>query len=177
MKKFCIYFFGFIYIFICLFVTICLLHFNDYNVSVFKSTLVAVINEDYKDVSSGSLAIIKNGSINKDDQVFYYDKVDNKTTIKLSNIEKIDKSNEFQTLYILEDEKIVDKETILGTLDNSLIIPVIGSILSVLESKWGFLLIIILPFFLLFIFEIHTLIKEFKKEKKKRKKHEVSKTK
>ena len=38
----------------------------------------------------------------------------------------------------------------------------IGTFLSVVESKWGFLFIVLVPSFLIFIYEVYSLIIEIK---------------
>ena len=38
----------------------------------------------------------------------------------------------------------------------------IGGYLSIIESKWGFLFIVLIPVFLIFIFEVYSLIIEIK---------------
>ena len=38
----------------------------------------------------------------------------------------------------------------------------IGTFLSIVESKWGFLFIVLVPSFLIFVYEVYTLIVEIK---------------
>ena len=40
--------------------------------------------------------------------------------------------------------------------------PTIGGILSIITSKWGFLFLVLVPCFLIFIYEIYSLIIELK---------------
>lgn len=179
MKKICIIIFTTIYISICLVVTTCLLHFNDYNISVFKNSSLLILKENYDDLKKGSLVIIKKSSINKDDTIFYYDTSKGDMKISLDKVKKIDNVSSNESVYTLNSDKMLTTEFIIGTKNSAKIIPAIGAILGLLESKWGFLVIIILPFSLLFVFEIYTLIKEFKPAKKKRNrsKNEVNRAK
>ena len=43
-----------------------------------------------------------------------------------------------------------------------LVIPVLGSILSLLESRWGYLCVIILPILIAFLYEIYSIVRELK---------------
>ena len=51
----------------------------------------------------------------------------------------------------------------MGT--GSKVIPNIGKILSVIESKWGFLFIILVPNFFIFIYQLYALIVRIKYDK------------
>ena len=46
----------------------------------------------------------------------------------------------------------------------------VGYVLDVLESKWGFLFIIVLPMFVLLLYEIRLLFGYFKPKKKRKRK-------
>ena len=44
-------------------------------------------------------------------------------------------------------------------------IPVVGTVLSVLESKWGFLFLIVLPALLAFFYQITVVVSDIKNSK------------
>ena len=53
----------------------------------------------------------------------------------------------------------------LGSADNDTKFAVLGTVLGILESKWGFLFIIVLPALLAFIYQIGVVISELRETK------------
>lgn len=166
MKKLIIIIFISIYIICCVLVTNCLLHYNDYNISVFGDSSLVILKKNYDNLKKGSLVIVKKSNVKVNDDVFYFDSSNKDNTSFISKVSKIDDSNENSIFYTLENGKVLTNDLIIGTKDNISVYPYIGSMLGFLESKWGFLIIVILPFSFLFVFEIYTLVKEFRPRKK-----------
>ena len=79
---------------------------------------------------------------------------------KVVNVEKIDKS---VTTYTLDNDKALNDDSIIGSVKNTKKYSTLGSIYSTLTSKWGYLIIIILPMLTAFIYEVYEIIKEIKK--------------
>lgn len=171
MKKICIGFFITLYIIISLIVTTCLLHYNDYNITVINGKSLISLKSDYDDLKKGSLVVVKDNDISVGDKVFYYETNGSDVGVNLRSVKNINKINASESTYTLDNDKVITKDFIIGTKNNAKVYPVIGGILLLLESKWGFLGIVILPVAVCFILEIYTLVKEFK-PKKKRKKNE-----
>ena len=171
MKKICFGFFITLYIIISLIVTTCLLHYNDYNITVINGKSLISLKSDYDDLKKGSLVVVKDNDISVGDKVFYYEAYGSDVGVNLRSVKNINKINASESTYTLDNDKVITKDFIIGTKNNAKVYPVIGGILLLLESKWGFLGIVILPVAVCFIFEIYTLVKEFK-PKKKRKKNE-----
>lgn len=171
MKKICIGFFITLYIIISLIVTTCLLHYNDYNITVINGKSLISLKSDYDDLKKGSLVVVKDNGISVGDKVFYYEANGSDVGVNLRSVKNINKINASESTYTLDNDKVITKDFIIGTKNNAKVYPVIGGILLLLESKWGFLGIVILPVAVCFILEIYTLVKEFK-PKKKRKKNE-----
>ena len=66
-------------------------------------------------------------------------------------------------MYVLgEDSLYISKEQIIGNQDVVSVYPVLGSVVQTLTSKWGYLLLIILPISILFCLEVYWLIQEIK---------------
>ena len=59
-----------------------------------------------------------------------------------------------------ENGETYSYEFIAGKVES--IHPNMGTILSVIESKWGFLFIVLVPCFLIFIYELYSLIIDIK---------------
>ena len=60
-------------------------------------------------------------------------------------IEEAEKITSSETTYTLEGERKISGEYILGPANTAEIIPKVGTILGILQSKWGFLFLIVLP--------------------------------
>ena len=165
-----------IYIIIAFFVTICLLSYNKYKVTTFgKTSLVIVDNSSLKgDFNENDLVIIKKGlatDYNIGDRIMFYRlNSDNSVSITIANIINKDVINDEQVTYTLEGNKIISSDYIIGSVKNAKAIGTVGLILKVLESKWGFLFLIVLPALIAFLYEIYVIFAEIKSEKKKKKK-------
>lgn len=150
-----------VYILIAVFITVCLLAYNDYNVTQFGDKLLVVVkNGNYDDYKKNDLLIIdKDEDYKEDDNVFYYIEKAGNYYINYGSIDKIEK----ETAII--NGEIVDINTVISTDDEVSVISGVGAILSVLESKWGYLCIVIFPILIAFIYEIYEIVKELKKGK------------
>ena len=143
--------------------TVLLLNFNDYGVTEFgnKSFIIIdddIANEDYK---KGELVITQKKKLEKfevGEEVFTYKIEENgSVSIVLGKIGNIYPEEEAISL---ENGSNYSLEYVAG-------VPVekhekIGSFLSIVESKWGFLFIVLVPSFLIFVYEVYNLIVEIK---------------
>ncbi|MBQ7240796.1 MAG: hypothetical protein IJS56_05100 [Bacilli bacterium] len=146
-----------------LIMTILLLNFNKFGVTEFgdKSLIILtqeVSNENYK---KGDLIIAQKtryDMINVGDEIFTYS-VNSKgvATVEIGKVgEKYDKEKaiSFENGASFSEEFIIGKAT--KTYNNY------GTVLSIIESKWGFLFIVLVPGFIIFLYEIYALIVEIK---------------
>ena len=157
-----------VYIIVTVFVTACLLSYNDYDVSTFGDTSFIIADKDFSKFKKNDLIIVSKKSLynaKNGDQVLYYKKSDDNEVISVSKIKEINKISEKETAYDLEDESRLSSKYIIGTVSDAKAFSVFGNILNVLESKWGYLLIIIFPIFLAFFYEIYAISKELKLRK------------
>ena len=154
-----------IYTLIAVFTTVCLLSFNEYKISTFGDcSLVLVTNDELlPNYKKGDLVIVdKKSKIITGRKAFFYTTSDRKIEIKLGTVEAIKNVSNSETTYTLEGGRDISGEYLLGPVDTVEIIPVVGGILNVLESKWGFLFLIVLPSLLAFVYQISVVIAEIK---------------
>ena len=64
---------------------------------------------------------------------------------------------------LLQPYLTINADSILGTTKNTTSYSILGSIYSIVTSKWGYLIIIIMPMLAAFICEIYQIIKEVKR--------------
>ncbi len=177
-----------------IFLTGCLLFVNDYGHTQFgKYTLVEVDKGQatlLDGVEAGDLLVIKDGEdIVKGNVIYYYSVINSQNYIKKAAVTDI-KDDGFATIYSLdvankgETAQVIDKKVIGNYIS---VHRNLGKVLKVLESKVGFLFLVLLPMMCIFIYHVYSfvIILKFeendqieedievlddKKEKKKRKK-------
>lgn len=150
-----------LYVIVAIFTTICLLTYNEYKVSVFGDKTFVIIDKDDEKLpyKKGDLVIVqKKGYENaKDgDNVFFYES----NTIKIAKIQKKNDFGDAGITFTIEGNYQVVAEDVIGTSNNIKVINKAGTVLSLLESKWGFLFLIVFPSLIAFLHQIYELILE-----------------
>ena len=143
--------------------TILLLNFNDYGVTEFGDKSLVIIareisSENYK---KGDLVIVEKvayDTIKEGDEIFAYS-VDGKDKVNIDvgivkDLYPSEKAIAYKNGSGFSEEYIIGKAT--KTYNG------IGTYLSFIESKWGFLFIVLVPCFIIFIYEIYALIVEIR---------------
>ena len=150
------------YIILIIFVTICLLSYNDYKVTVLgKTTLLPVIDEDLEtNFNKGDLLLIERNrltTIKEGDEVFFYRKRFGETTVNYAVIKAIDRVSESEFTYTIDGDYKFSSSNFIGKLETTTVIPKVGRVISILESKWGFLFLGVFPSLVAFFFTLHSL--------------------
>ena len=158
-----------IYLVVVVFATGFLLNKNDYGVSKFLGKYLIVIDDDSlsPDYKSHSLLVmdpVSNEDVEIGDKIFYYDTYSTKHQIKYTKVTRKEKVNEDEVTYTLRDNTLVSGQYVLGSEKTVMSQSFLGKLLYILQSKWGFLLIVVFPLFLAFIYEIYAIAKEFRKK-------------
>ena len=143
--------------------TILLLNFNKFGVTQFDDTTILIIrngfsSETYK---KGSLVIVENKPIknyNIGDEAFVYH-LDGKGGFNIE-LGVIGQLHEDDNAITFSNGETYSDEFIIGTGEK--IYPKLGTYLGAIESKWGFLFIILVPNFFLFVYQLYSLIVEIK---------------
>lgn len=158
-----------IYIILAIFVTISLLSINDYRVPVFGDhTLVAVDkNSETEKTLRGSLAIYENNNdAEAGDEVLIYNVYEKRIHPTPAEVQSAEDIYGQERTYHLSNGQSISSQFYIGKVDEAIVIPVLGTILSILGSKWGFLFLIILPIFVAFLYEVYTIYEEAQKAKR-----------
>ena len=161
------YIFLTIYIVIAIFLTVCLLNYNDYSVTeLMGNSFILVRDEELMpDFKKGDLVIVKknnNDDILVGDKIFFYEAYNKKMTINLGNVVSKEKVNRHETTFVLSGDYALSSEKVIGKSSTAKVYPNLGYVLAFLESKFGFLFVIIFPILIIFIYEMFIFIKEFK---------------
>lgn len=159
-----------LYALIAIIVTICLLSFNQFKVSEFDSTTVLIINTNNlkeKGFNKGDLVLVDTTQTQEpgEDIFFHATSELGKTTVDIQTLkDKQISSITGETTYVLESKEI-PSDLAIGPTRNSTRIGKLGTILSILESKWGFLILIVFPSLLAFLYELWEFIANIKAAK------------
>ncbi|MDD6277083.1 MAG: hypothetical protein SO484_02795 [Bacilli bacterium] len=148
--------------------TICLLNYNKFKITVLndKSLIIVKDNELEPTYKKGDLIIVTknpNKDVKKGDKVFFYMQEDDEITINIGNIVDKQNINANEATYTMNGDYSISSEYFIGKTDTSKVYHNVGSVLNVLESRIGFLFIIIFPILIFFIYEIFIVIQEIKK--------------
>lgn len=150
-----------VYVVIAIAVTLCLLNYNEYSVTEFGNNTLILITDDSLDPDylEGDLVVAKKGNLDKievGEKIFFYNDKD----IKLGEVKQVNKYEGVSTTFILDGNHQVIEDDIIGSENNVKVYGKIGKVLSILESKWGFLFLIIFPSVLAFLHEIFQVVVE-----------------
>ena len=162
-----------VFVIIAVLTTTCMLSKNDYNVMQFGNKIWLLANKEMEDYPNNSLLIIKEDqrNVKLNDEVFYYYENNDNNSVKYGKITAINNNS-----YTIEGEEI-EKNMIISSKENASKISVLGPIISILTSRYGYLLLIILPILAAFIYQVALIIKELNKEPEETKKNKKKKIK
>lgn len=155
-----------------IFLTGCLLFVNDYGHTQFGKYTLVEVNKGQasllEGVESGDLLVIKDGDdIVKGNVIYYYSVINDQYFIKKAAVTEI-KDDGFATIYSLdvankgETATVIDKKVIGNYVS---VHRSLGKVLSVLESKVGFLFLVLLPMMCIFIYHVYSFVIILKFEK------------
>ncbi len=168
---------GVLYAVIAIFLTACLLKYNDYKITEFGNTSLIIVNNDElnPDFEKGSLLVVSKDNADKievGDSIIFYNTYNNQVSLSLGKVELIEKINEKETTYTIGGHYNISSQYLVGSTKDTKVYKGLGTILGILESRVGFLIIIIFPISLAFLYEIYVLILEVKRSIKEESKKE-----
>ncbi len=156
-----------LYLVIVVFTTAFLLNRNDYGVSTFLGKYLVFVEDNkleptYKTHSLLVINQVENNKLEVGTKAFFYDTYANTKKIKFTEVTKSEQITETETTYTLKDNTKISSQYVLGTEKSTTSLNLLGSFLYLVQSRWGFLFIVVFPLFLAFIYEIYSIYKEVK---------------
>lgn len=144
--------------------TLLLLNFNKFGVTEFGETSLIIINGNISSekYEKGDLVLVEKRTIsnlNKGDEIFAYN-IDGQTGTANVEVGKVGQVHKEDFAVSFENGNTFDIEYVIGS--SSKVYKNVGTFLSIIESKWGFLFIILVPSFLIFVYQVYALIVEIK---------------
>lgn len=153
--------------------TACLLFVNSYGYTEFGNYTIVQAHKaeasTLPNVKNGDLLIIKNGNdIVKGNVIYYYAGINDKYYIKSGKVTEIT-GDEYGTFYKLDkknETNTISDQKLVGNYIS--IHHNVGKILDVLESKIGFLLLVLLPIMCIFIYHVYNFVIILKYEEREK---------
>ena len=139
--------------------TILFLNKNSYGFTEVGKYVFANYDSSLTNMNEYKLLIIKKSKELKDGDLVYYYSI-NKEKYIVEDDTLVIKNDEY---YL--DDVLVERERIIGSKATE--VPVIGRFLMVIESKIGFILLVLLPILLVFIYQVYEFVIDSKEERKK----------
>lgn len=143
--------------------TILLLNHNDYGVIQIDNTSLVLIKEQIssENYQRGDLVFVESkrlSNINVGDEIFVY-QLDSRgvSGIDLGTVGFV---NQDERNISFENGETYSIEFVIG--ESSRVYNSIGTYLSIVQSQWGFLFIVLVPSFLIFIYQLYALVIEIK---------------
>ncbi len=141
-------------------VTVCLLNFNENGITVIGKTSWVIPDKDFSEkYEKGDLLIVSKGTgeeVGIGDYIFFYNPSEN-DIVNYAEVVNIVDTNGYYS-YTVGNNYTVYSDYYIGK--DVKLFKNVGSVLKVLESQFGFLLLIILPTMVAIIFEIYAIIME-----------------
>lgn len=174
MKKIIVNILVTVYAVIAVFTTVCLLSYNEYKISEFgDNSMILVTNDELSpDFNKGDLVIVNSGNKSKiaiGDKVFFYNSHDRKVDVALAPVTNREIVTSTEITFTVGQNHDVSSQYVLGAAKNAIVIPGVGGILGALESKWGFLFLIVFPSLIAFLYELSVVFSEIREERKESK--------
>lgn len=157
------------------FITSCILFKNRYGFTQFGDyTFIPVVNDNekyIKDVNKGDLLIAKKvDKVSLSESIYFYTSENRNYIVREGKVTKVP-MGDGDTLYDITVE-MLDKSvdtTVSGSKivgKKSTLLPLLGSVLTFLESRTGFLLCVLLPIVIVFLYQIYEFISVVRYERR-----------
>ena len=157
------------------FITSCILFKNRYGFTQFGDyTFIPVVNDNekyIKDVKKGDLLIAKKvDKVSLSESIYFYTSENRNHIVREGKVTRIP-MGDGDTLYDITVE-MLDKSvdtTVSGSKivgKKSTLLPLLGSVLTFLESRTGFLLCVLLPIVIVFLYQIYEFISVVRYERR-----------
>ena len=159
-----------IWLVVAILVTVCLLSYNEFNISeIAGHTLLIIDNEEMEPVfKKGDLVFVSDENkydFELGEEVFFYNESSVEgVVINQGTITDKEKVSNTETTYTIEDQTI-SSSYVIGAANQSIVWHYMGYVLAIFESRWGYMFLVILPTLFALIYEIIAIVEEIKEGK------------
>ena len=151
--------------------TICLISINDFGVSEIGNYSIFVVDNDRLEPTflENDLVIAKKTSTqnyNEGDYAFFYlENPADSVFINYGKITKVERQEGAESSYYFGQKQIVAHSKMIGLANRSIVYHKWGLVLSIFESRWGFMFLVIFPTIFAIVYEIYSIIEEAKSDR------------
>lgn len=162
-----------LYILVIIFVTICLLSFNSYRVAVIGDTAILPVVDEGLPYNKGDLLLVNKGNPAKvkiGNKVLFYRQFAGETSVNYAEVINVEQITDTETTITVSMEgkpHMFSGDDLMGSDSNVDVIPKVGSIVGLLESKWGFLFLGVFPSLLAFLYTLYSIALEIRENKER----------
>ena len=159
-----------IWVVVAIITTILLLSYNRYSVSEIGDYSIFIVDNERlePDYLKNDIVVAKKVAESKysvgEFAFFYIDNPEDAVFINYGKINKIDSVDHAEDAYYFGDDS-VSYNKLIGPAKDAKIYHKWGLVLSILESKWGFMFFIIFPTIFAVVYEVYSIIEEVKSGK------------
>lgn len=163
--KFILGIIGVCYFAVIILVTACLLCYNEYKVTEMFGYSFILIDENSDMYEDGDLVLFKKNELNEiavNDQIFFYEVTNGVPQIRYGTVTNVTSVTTEESTFTINNSHDISSESLIGKTETAKKYAGLGQVLSVLESRFGFLILVILPTLILFLYELYRVIIEIK---------------
>ena len=159
-----------VWVLVAIVTTICLISYNDYSVSEIGNYSIFIIDSDRLEPTfkEHDLVIIKKvseGNYKKGDFAFFYlENPADEVFINYGEITDITEEDHAEDSYYFGKD-VVAHSKMIGLANGAIVYHFWGLVLSIFESRWGFMFLVIFPTIFAIVYEIYSIIEEAKSSK------------
>lgn len=156
-----------IWVMVAIVTTVLLISFNKYGVSELGNYSVFIVDNERLEPNflKHDIVVVEKVAENKynvgDEVFFYMTNPSDEVFINHGEITKIIEADHAEDSYFFGDEQI-SYSKMIGQAKDAKVYHKWGFVLSILESRWGFMFFIIFPTIFAVVYEIYSIIEELK---------------
>ena len=142
-----------------------LLNYNDYNITVMFDNSLIIVEDELEPYKEGDLLAVKMNDISEienDDEILFYEVTNGIPSINVGKVTNVEVITDTERTFTINDNHDISSAALIGKTETTTVIQGAGKVLGFLESRFGFLLIIVLPTLILLLYEIYRFIIELK---------------
>ena len=154
-----------VWVLVAIITTVCLISYNDYSVSEIGNYSILIIDNDRlePDFKEHDVVITKKVSENKyalgDKAFFYLTNAADAVFINYGEITKIESADHAEDTFYFGND-MVSYSDMIGLANGSIVYHGWGLVLSIFESRWGFMFLVIFPTIFAIVYEVYSIIEE-----------------
>lgn len=153
----------FVYLLIVVLVIVSILSYNQYGVTQLRDFTLINVNDRNLEPKfvSGDLLIASKGEepfAKTGDEILFYKVNSGKATIEYSKVSNVDDITGNDYEYTVEGGNNFLSSDLIGKTSEAIVIPKVGRVLDVLQSKQGFFYLVLLPLMIAFIYTLYLVV-------------------